>query len=98
MKALTLALGFGLAFSTAFAGAAENLPQPARVWHRPAGSVAAVKLAALRYAAFWNSGDPRYAELALTPTSSTALCPPAVSRAWPGPCRLRASSAPRCRI
>ncbi|KMN83948.1 hypothetical protein VK98_00550 [Chromobacterium sp. LK11] len=68
MKALTLALGFGLAMNAAFAGAAENLPQPARVWaDRPAGSVAAVKLAALRYAAFWNSGDPRYAELALDP-------------------------------
>ncbi|MFB9157885.1 ester cyclase [Chromobacterium violaceum] len=57
-----------LALAAGAATAADALPQPARVFsERNGGSAAAVKLAALRYAAFWNTRDPRYAELALDP-------------------------------
>ncbi|MBA5607537.1 ester cyclase [Duganella sp. FT3S] len=50
------------------ASPAANLPAPARVFSAATTpELAAVMLAARRYAAFWNSGDPAYAQQALAP-------------------------------
>jgi predicted ester cyclase len=50
------------------AGAAAGLPAPGRVFSAAATpELEAVMLAARRYAAFWNSGDPAYARQALAP-------------------------------
>ncbi|OHX11627.1 hypothetical protein BI347_18460 [Chromobacterium sphagni] len=72
--------------------AAEALPQPARVFaDRNGGDAAAAKLAALRYAAFWNTGDPHYAELALDPDFIDRTLPAGRPQGTAGP--LQASRA-----
>ncbi|VEB43611.1 Predicted ester cyclase [Chromobacterium violaceum] len=74
-----------LALAAGAATAADALPQPARVFsERNGGSAAAVKLAALRYAAFWNTGTRATPSWRWTRISSTARCRKAAARhGWP---------------
>ncbi|POZ62230.1 ester cyclase [Chromobacterium alticapitis] len=77
--------------------AAEALPQPQRVFaDRNGGASAAVKLAALRYAAFWNTGDPRYVELALDPDFLDSTLPEGRRQGTAGP--LQASQTFRAAV
>ncbi|OHX18480.1 hypothetical protein BI343_07040 [Chromobacterium amazonense] len=86
-----------LALSSATALAADALPQPARVFsERNNGAAAAVKLAAMRYAAFWNTGDPRYAELALDPAFMDRTLPEGRPQGVAGP--LQASRTFRAAV
>ena len=64
VRALSLIAVFATA---AVASAEENLPTPRSIIVTKGQEQAAqpVILAARRYAAFWNTGEPRYAEAAL---------------------------------
>ncbi|AUH50703.1 ester cyclase [Chromobacterium sp. ATCC 53434] len=98
MFRFSILIGAGLlALSSGAVLAADALPQPARVFsERNAGAAAAVKLAALRYAAFWNTGDPRYAELALAPDFIDRTLPEGRQQGTAGP--LQASRTFRAAV
>lgn len=86
-----------LALIAASASAADVLPQPERVFADRSGAAAsAVKLAAMRYAAFWNTGDPRYADLALDPDFIDRTLPEGRRQGTAGP--LQASQAFRAAV
>ncbi|WP_047249544.1 ester cyclase [Chromobacterium subtsugae] len=86
-----------LALLAGHAAAGEALPQPQRVFsERNGGAAAAVKLAAMRYAAFWNTGDPSYAELALDPDFIDRTLPAGRRQGVAGP--LQASNAFRAAV
>ncbi|UTH73485.1 ester cyclase [Chromobacterium sp. IIBBL 290-4] len=90
-------LGAALLALSLNAAAAEVLPQAERVFSdRKGGDAVAVKLAALRYAAFWNSGDPHYAELALAPSFTDHTLPEGRPQGVAGP--LQASKTFRAAV
>jgi predicted ester cyclase len=65
------------------AGAA--LPVPQHLAAAPGAGIDAAVLAARRYAAFWNTGDPAWAELALAPTFTDRTLPPGRPQGPAGP-------------
>ena len=82
IKPITLAAA--LAGSTALAAPTDTaLPVPQHVAAAP-GAEAAL-LAARRYAAFWNTGDPVWAELALAPVFTDHSLPPGRAQGPAGP-------------
>nr|WP_229218241.1 ester cyclase [Rugamonas apoptosis] len=65
---------------------AAALPAPARVFSAAATpELEAVMLAARRYAAFWNSGDPAYARQALAPDFTDRTLPEGREQGTAGP-------------
>ncbi|AKU22071.1 ester cyclase [Massilia sp. NR 4-1] len=77
--------------------AADSLPVPQKSF--TGGSPAAleqVMLAARRYAAFWNSGDPALAREALAPEFTDRTLPPGRAQGLPGP--LQASQTFRTAV
>ncbi|MBA5637085.1 ester cyclase [Duganella sp. LX20W] len=68
------------------ATAAAVLPAPARVFSAASTpELEAVMLAARRYAAFWNSGDPAYAQQALAPGFIDRTLPEGREQGMAGP-------------
>lgn len=79
------------------AGASENLPVPLHI--AVAGDkqqTDASVLAARRYAAFWNTGDPAYASAALAPSFKDPTLPTGRAQGIAGP--LQASQAFRTAV
>lgn len=99
---LTSSSGFriilvGLLLACASAGATENLPVPRHI--AVAGDTQqtdASILAARRYAAFWNTGDPAYAKTALAPSFNDPTLPAGRAQGFAGP--LQASLAFRTAV
>ncbi|MES2149804.1 MAG: ester cyclase [Pseudomonadota bacterium] len=84
-----------LASSAVLAAPTESaLPVPQHVAAAP-GAEAAL-LAARRYAAFWNTGDPAWAELALAPVFTDHTLPPGRAQGPTGP--LQASRSFRTAV
>lgn len=75
-----------LAATAAAASPATTLPAPARVFSATSTpELQAVMLAARRYAAFWNSGDPAYARQALAPEFTDRTLPEGREQGVAGP-------------
>jgi len=62
-----LVLGASLAAVPLAGRATDNLPTPRHLSVAAGTDSAALLLAARRYAAFWNTGDPEFARIALSP-------------------------------
>ncbi|MGO4327007.1 ester cyclase [Cupriavidus sp. 2TAF22] len=95
--ALATAALLSLSQNATAAKQADELVRPqhvAEAARQPAN--AAVLLAARRYATFWNTGDERYARLALDPGFTDRTLPPGREQGLPGP--LQASKGFRTAV
>ena len=85
-KSITLAAALLAAAAAQAAPAADAaLPVPQHLAAAPGADTEAALLAARRYAAFWNTGDPAWAELALAPTFTDRTLPPGRAQGPAGP-------------
>ncbi|MDY0746344.1 ester cyclase [Paucibacter sp. R3-3] len=76
--------------------AADELPVPQHLSAASDTDSAPILLAGRRYAAFWNTGDPRYARIALSPDFMDRTLPPGRPQGPSGP--LAASAAFRAAV
>jgi len=79
------ALVLSVSLVSAVALAAEELPEPRHLSVATDIDSAPILLAGRRYAAFWNTGDPRYAKLALAPDFMDRTLPPGRPQGTSGP-------------
>ncbi len=86
-----------LANAAALAAPADAaLPVPQHLAAAPGATTEAALLAARRYAAFWNTGDPAWVELALAPTFTDHTLPAGRAQGPAGP--LQASRGFRAAV
>jgi predicted ester cyclase len=85
IKPVILAAAFADAAALAAPPADQAMPVPQHVAAAPGAGTEAALLAARRYAAFWNTGDPAWAELALAPTFTDRTLPAGRAQGPAGP-------------